>query len=278
MVQRLWGDEYGFNPADPRAPSQATWDRMTLEERTRALELLPAEVPWELMPPEGDPHFKAKASARKTLDDFFHSIGRKIYISGELSVYYPDEPRFAPDLFAVLDVESYDRTKWVVSHEGKGLDWVLEVYFSGDASKDFELNVERYARLGIPEYFIFDRAALSLRGYRLPPTEQGRPPSCVYRPIVLQQGQLASQVLGLDLAVEGTNLRFLYGTAPIADADERIAKLGTELNRVIKHKVDAEQRAAELAQQLSDRDRQLSDRDRQLAQAQAELERLRRGH
>jgi hypothetical protein len=40
----------------------------------------------------------------------------------------------------------------VVSAEGKGLDWVLEVHVGGDRKKDAERNVARYARLGIPEY------------------------------------------------------------------------------------------------------------------------------
>ena len=43
----------------------------------------------------------------------------------------------------------------MVSHEGEGLDFVLEVRVSGDRTKDFETNVKRYARLGIPEYFAF---------------------------------------------------------------------------------------------------------------------------
>ena len=55
----------------------------------------------------------------------------------------------APDLLAVRDVETHPRQKWVVSHEGKGLEWVMEVHVGGDRKKDAEYNVERYARLGI---------------------------------------------------------------------------------------------------------------------------------
>ncbi len=35
-------------------------------------------------------------------------------------------------------------------------------------------NVERYARLGIPEYFVYDRKRQDLRGYRLPSPEARR--------------------------------------------------------------------------------------------------------
>jgi len=68
----------------------------------------------------------------------------------ELPTYYPAEPRFAPDLLVVLDVEDVDRDKWVVSAEGKGLDWALELHVGGDRKKDAERNVARYERLGIP--------------------------------------------------------------------------------------------------------------------------------
>jgi Uma2 family endonuclease len=92
---------------------------------------------------------------------------RRIYLTAELPIYYPAEPRFAPDLLAVVDAEDVERDKWVVSAEGKGLDWVLEVHAGGDRKKDAELNIARYARLGIPEYFIYDRARNRLAAYRL---------------------------------------------------------------------------------------------------------------
>jgi hypothetical protein len=85
---------------------------MSPEERRRVVATLPTQVPMELMPPEGDAHWQAKARARLTLGSFFQRIGRKIYVSSELAVYYPGEPRFAPDMLAVLDVESHERTSW----------------------------------------------------------------------------------------------------------------------------------------------------------------------
>lgn len=248
---------FDIDPDDPRAPAQEDWERMTAEERDRLVAMLPIQVPEELQPPEGDPHFKAKVRARQTLDSFFHRTGRRIYVSGELNVYYPDEPRISPDVFAVLDVEPYERTSWVVSHEGKGLDLALEVHFLGNRDKDYRLNVERYARLGITEYFLFDAAELRLFGYRLPP--DGR----TYRPIVPQGGRLASEVLGLDLAVEGVRLRFYHGGEPLPEAEELIAKLGHMVEDLTaRHRAEAE-RAAAL--------------ERELVEARAEIERLKRG-
>jgi hypothetical protein len=120
---------------------------------------------------------------------------------------------------------------------------VIEVHAKGKAAKDYDENVERYARLGIAEYFIFDRTRLSLRGFRLPPPEPGRKARS-YRPILPQQGVYASQVLGLDLVVDGEKLRFLLGMAPVPEMDELVIKLGSLLNEVIAQKEEAERLAA----------------------------------
>ncbi len=264
---------YRIDPADPRAPSEAEWSQMNPAEQARVVAMLPAEVPLELYPPEGDEHRKAKTQATETLETFFKRVGRKIYVSSELGVFYPGEARFACDILAVLDVETHSRTKWVVSHEGKGLDLVIEVHHLGSAAKDYEVNVKRYARLGIREYFLFDRGKLSLRGYRLPPQGQAR----VYKRILPQQGRYVSEVLGLDLAVEGEKLRFLYGQAPVLDSGELVAKLGTMLDEVIIHQQDAEARAAELEEKLATSEEKLATSEEKLALALAEIERLRGG-
>jgi Uma2 family endonuclease len=231
---------------------------MSPAERARVAILLPSEVPLELQPPEGDPHFRAKVKTRSTLDEFFRRIGRKIYVSSELAVYYPDEPRFSPDVLAVLDVEPHEREKWVVAVEGKGLDLVIEVHYGGDKKKDYETNVERYARLGIREYFIFDRRLLSLRGYRLPSAgeEASQAKRGAYRPILPQGGRYASQVLGLDLVIEGSTLRFLYGMAPVPEAEELVAKLESMVADLLARAEDAEKRAAAEAERAEELHRQ----------------------
>ena len=73
----------------------------------------------------------------------------------------------------VVEPEDDQRMAWVVADEGKGLDLVLEVLHKGDRDKDLVENVERYARLGIPEYFVYDRARQQIHGY--PPRRAGRP-------------------------------------------------------------------------------------------------------
>jgi len=276
MVLRM-PDAYVIDPEDPRAPPLDVWERMSPEERAHVVEMLPSEIPLDAMPAEGDQHNKAASGARSTLDAFFRRIGRRIYISSNLPVFYPGERRFAPDVMAVREVDPRDREKWVVATEGKGLDWALEVHVSGDREKDEVLNVERYARLGIEEYFYFDRRRLLLRGYRLP--AEGEPSKSlrrVYQPIVPQEGRLTSRVLGLDLMVERDRLRFYYGMASVPEADELIARLGSALNEALARNDDAEQRAqmeAERARAEAERAARL---ERELAEAREEIERLRR--
>jgi Uma2 family endonuclease len=277
MVQRL-PDTYRVDPQDPRAPSQEAWDAMTLAQRDQVVAMLPAEIPLELSPPEGDQHRKAKNRTVDTLDAFFRRINRRIYVSAELGVYYPDEPRFAPDVLAVLDVEPHDRVKWVVSSEGKGLDLVIEVHYHGDAAKDYEQNVERYARLGIHEYFIFDRALLSLRGYRLPQPNEGRGRRArTYQPILPQHGCYTSKVLGLDLRVEGDKLRFLLGMAEVPEAEELVAKLGSMLDQVLLHKQEAEERVQVEAARAEALQQKLAETEQKLAAAEALIAELKRG-
>jgi Uma2 family endonuclease len=253
-----------FDPNDPRAPSEEAWTRMSPDERARVVAMLPAEVPLGIFQPEGDAHRTAKNRALDALDTFFRKMGRRVYLSSDLAVYYPDEPRFAPDLLAVLDVEPHERMKWVVSEEGKGLDLVLEVHVAGDRVKDLEKNVERYARLGIPEYFIFDRAQRSLRGYRL-----SGPAARVYRPIVPQAGRWSSEVLGLDLMLEDTRLRFFAGNAPLLEADELVVRLNTMVDELVDKHLAAEARA-----NAAEADKQrLAAR---VAELLAEVEKLRR--
>ena len=268
---------------DPRAPTHDQWALMSPAERERVVAMLPARLPLSLVP-EGDPHRKAKTSALEALDGFFQRTGRRIYLSSEIGVYYPGERRFAPDLLAVLDVEPHDRMTWVVDAEGKGLDFVLEVHVAGDWAKDHIANVERYARLGIHEYVVFDRKQLRLQGYRLVPRTR------TYQRLVPQAGFFASEVLGLDLRVEGTKLRFFHGNALIEDADERIARLGSIVNEVLVHKEEALRRAEELEGKLVEEQRLRADEqrgreeeqrgreeaERRLTEALAEIERLKR--
>lgn len=225
------------DPLDPRAPSREVWEQLTEAERRDVLMTLPSEFPLT-EPPEGDPHRLPKERALETLSAFYRSRRRQVYLSAELPVYYPDERMFAPDLIVVLDVENHPRDSWVTSHEGKGLDFVLEIRVSGSWKKDFEDNVVRYARLGIPEYFAFDVPRQRLLGWRLANTDDS-----TYEPVVPKGGRFSSAMLDLELSLEGGQLRFFHGSAPLLDARELIARLTNMVDEAILRAEEEARRA-----------------------------------
>src|SRR5690606_32622624 len=120
---------YIIDPNDPRAPSEAQWAKLNESERQRVADELPSELP-RSEPPEGDPHRIPKEQALDALGEHFRRIGRRLYLSSELPVYYPEERVFAPDVIAVLDVEPHERDRWLVSAEGKGIDLAIEIVVS----------------------------------------------------------------------------------------------------------------------------------------------------
>lgn len=278
--------KYTIDAQNPRAPSQQEWDLMTREEQLEVVANLPSEFPPEAgFVPEGDPHFNAKVSAKDALSGYFARIRRRVYLACELPIYYPAEPMFAPDLMAVLDVSLHSRMSWVVSDEKKGLDFALEVHVAGDRRKDLVRNAEKYARLGIAEYFIFDRGRLHLTGYRLPSGG-----AKVYQPILPQAGRYECAILGLELAVIDSRLRFFAGTAELPEAVEMLGKLEGLVDQLEQRLQASEERAEEesrRAQEESQRAQEESRRaqeesrraqevERRLAEALSELERLKR--
>jgi hypothetical protein len=274
---RISTPAWTIDPDDPRAPPEDVWDALSPAERQRIVDCLPSEFPCsQANPPEGDAHFNAKMGTREVLDGYFARTGRRVYVACELPIYYPGEPLFAPDVMAVLDVAVHERASWVVKQEGRGLDLAIEILVSGSRSKDLEKNVERYARLGIAEYFVFDRGRLRLHGYRLP-----EPNARAYQPILPQGGRYASRVLGLDLRLEETRLRFFHGAAAIPDANELISSLekmvdASELRITAAEEQlrVAEERAEAEAHLRAEEARLRAEAERRLAEALAELERL----
>lgn len=254
------------NPDDPQAPPQDVWDGLTEEQRQHVVDSLPSEFPpSEAHPPEGDQHTEAVYGARTTLRRFFGKLGRSIYIGTNLPIYYPGRSMFSPDVMAVTDVPTHPRSSWIVSKEGKGLDLALEVVVLGHRRKDIERNVERYARLGIREYFVFDRPKLRLSGFRLRSSGQG------YEPMLPQHGQLESAVLGLSLQIEGERLRFYVADAALPGADDLIDKLEGFVGNLENRLAAAEQRAEDLAHRAEEEARRAQEEARRADQAETRL-------
>ncbi len=229
----------------PVGPSLDAWRAMTPRAREGFLVAMNEALTEaaELMG-EGRPHKQAKSRAIDLLGLHFKAKGRTVYLAEELSVLYPGERAFAPDVLAVVDVpqpEDDERLAWVVADEGRGIDVALEVLHRGDREKDLIDNVDRYARLGIPEYFVYDREKQRVHGYRLATADARR-----YDRVVPQAGRIASRILGVDLAVQHGRLRFFDGMAELFGSDDLIHRL-TDMVESLESKAEAEQARAEAA-------------------------------
>jgi Uma2 family endonuclease len=265
-------------PDDPRAPPTEIWEKLTDEQRRVVVESLPSELPpSEASPPEGDLHLDAFVEPREALRRWFRDRGRAIYVAGNLPIYYPGERMFSPDLVVVDGAEQRPRDSWIVDAEGgKGLDVAVEIVVRGDRKKDLEKNVERYARLGIPEYYLFDRRRLTLAAWQLVGSK--------YQRRMAQGGRYHSVVLGLDLWLDGERLRFSLGDASVPFADElisrvtrlsaeahdRVERLETELAE--QHRLrEEEQRLREEEQRLREEERRLREEERRLREEERRL-------
>src|SRR5262249_47509370 len=122
--------------------------------------------------------------------------------------------------------------------------------------------VERLARLGIPEYFIYDRKRGRLQGYVL---EEGE---TVYGRIVPQQGRWPSRVLGLSLSLEGDRLRLYAGTAAVPELEELAARGERLLAGAIARVEEAERRAEQEAQR-AEQEAQRAEQEAQRAEQEA---------
>ncbi len=238
--------------AVPVGPSVERWRAMSTIERERFFAAIFAafDVPAEAMT-EGRPHRRAKSAALDALTLHFRSIGRTIYVADELAVVYPGEPVFSPDLLAVLDVPQPDpdedeRMAWVVADEGKGPDLLLEVLHQGNRDKDLVNNVRDYARLGVREYFVYDRLRLRLHGFRL------ARPGAGYQELSSRLGRLTSEVLGLDLALVGRRLRFFSGMAELPNSEEFIERLSKMMDGIEARAQQAEAQAQQAEAQARD--------------------------
>lgn len=261
-------------PPLPRAPTQEAWDAMTPAAREAAVEALPRMLPLSHIiqrgMAEGDDHNDARSEARDTLRRWFRSRERQVYVGSEIQVYYPGEEPITPDVFVVHDVSPHKRNSWVVTKEGRRVEWVLEVLASGLRAKDLQRNVTRYAELGIAEYFVFDLRTRRLQGWRQASTGVRR-----YEPIVRAGEKFYSEVLKLDMLVVGRRLRFREGTSELLATEDIIKRLEETVAELAVH---VEEQSLRAEQERAAREQERAAREAaeaEVAALRAELEKLR---
>jgi Uma2 family endonuclease len=132
---------------------------------------------------------------------------REVYVAGNMLVYYvPGNKRkhVSPDVFVVFGVPKKLRGCFLVWEEGKAPTVVIEVTSKTTKQEGLKTKMALYQDvLKVKEYFLFDPLGdylkPRLQGYWL---DKG-----VLAPIAALEGRLPSNILGLHLEAESTNLR-----------------------------------------------------------------------
>lgn len=136
-----------------------------------------------------------------------------VCVSGNLFIYYKQgvpSAVVAPDVFVVFGVEKKKRLSYKVWEEGGRLpSFILEITSRTTQENDEAEKPQKYAALGVEEYFQYDPTGdylnPQLKGVRLVEGRYQQLPSNL-----LPDGSLSiySQVLGLELRLINSDMRF----------------------------------------------------------------------
>ncbi len=217
---------------------------------------------------ETDVHIQQLIYLREALSDYFRD-DPNVYVAGNLFVYYVEgDPSqvVAPDVFVVKGVPKGNRRFFQVWKEGKAPDVVFELTSKKTRYEDLGAKKGTYEVLGVQEYFLFDPLGEylqpSLIAFRLTP--EG------YRQV--EEEPLVSQVLGLELRVEGNFLRLVdpqTGEKLLTPLEAHEARRQAEEAR--RQAEEARRRAEQQAAEEAEARRRA---EAQLEQLRAELARL----
>jgi len=192
---------------------------------------------------ETDIHRDDMTDLIQTLDDYFAG-DRMAYVSGNMLVFYEEGNRrkhVSPDVFVVRGVEKKRRDNYLVWEEGTAPDVVIEITSKSTKREDKKTKWELYRDvLKVPEYFQFDPT----QDYLKPPLQGFRLVAGEYRSIEPVAGRLPSQILGLHLERDGTELR-LYDPTTGSRLLKRSEQRDDAKRRAETAEADREQLAAE---------------------------------
>ncbi len=248
-----------INSDDARyVPDKKQWNQMTESEKVnKENQIIDALEQESSLMGETTIHFNARSSATEVLRRYYSGKGQKVFIASDLHTLYPAENAFYPDLLVVFDVEDHHRSCWNVHREEKGLDFILEIISKSSRRHDQVEKLNLYARLGIPEYFIYDPDKYSLSGYKLQ-TEKDYAHYQFIEPN--QTGNIFSSILGLDLTIDNYKLRFASTDGlEILFGDELVHRLNDKLIAKDQDISDALQLAEEERKQKEDEIKQKED-------------------
>jgi len=179
---------------------------------------------------ETDVHIDALLYLREALKDYFRDAPQ-VYVAGNMLLYYEEgNPAacVAPDVFVVQGVAKRERRTYKLWEEGQPPAVVFEITSRGSRLEDLGTKRVVYAMLGVREYFLYDPLGEYLRpplqGYRLQEGEY-------QRLLPGGEGELVSQVLGVELRVEAGRLRVIdpaTGERLLTPAEAQAARRAAE--------------------------------------------------
>ncbi len=222
-----------------------------------------------------DIHTQALIWLREALQDFFAG-SLDWYVAMNLIFYWDlanPRRRRDPDVL-VARVKNYPRRSFRVWEEKTIPCTLFEVLSRKTWQIDVGPKKEEYARVGVPEYFLFDPEVR----YINPPVQGFRLRKGVYVPIrPTTDGSLTSRELGVRMAAEGPMLRLRDARTGVlvltpGEARERSEERAEEERR----QKEEERRQKEEERRQKEEERRQKEEERQRADAlAAEVERLR---
>lgn len=237
------------------------------------LETLLALYPPKFEPmPDGTDQYPHFISIGDLLLRWFKIANISAGAMGNNFIYYRDEDgrmrSVAPDVLVVFDVdlELLERQRsYFIEYMGKPPDFVMEIGSPSTARRDLDDKTRIYARLGIPEYWMFDPTGgqyygFPLRGLRLANGEY-QPIEMVESPDGSTRGH--SDALGLDLLWDGVGMQLLDPVtgrrlrrseeleADVRSAEARIQSAEARAQQERQERLAAEAELAELRRRLN---------------------------
>ena len=221
------------------------------------------------------------------------SVRPTALVAGAILVYPEkgnNKNRIASDVLVGLGLGTHNRSSYFVWEEGKPPDWVLEVASPRKQAEDRGYKRRYYAEIGVPEYWLFDAkgdvyppGTPRLQGLKLVDGE--------YHPlksrVVDGERMIRSEVLGLDVRVDGELLRFrdvatgrdVLRRSELEAAIERAQARQESAQREIAEAC-AEREATRAEREAARADREAAARsaaENRVAELEAALRRLRQG-
>jgi len=168
-------------------------------------------------------------------------MGKRVYVSGNLLIYYVEgDPKksVAPDVFVVKNCDPGRRRIFKLWEEAKSPSFIMEVTSKKTRRQDLGVKKETYARLRVGEYFLYDPLAEwmqpALQGFRLVE-------ACYVSLNLKEPNGLASEQLGITFRLEAgqlalfetaTGQRLQTGLERAQAAETRLARVEEELARL----------------------------------------------